>query len=122
MKPYRNPASRGGDSPVVDRNGVVLHIGRNFHVRRNSSECTHSLEDLAEALMFKSNTPVEGPRKGILRGPSVGLQTWADWLIEFRRRWRDGDPPQRAHRGHMVLGFGGWLLALVAIIEKALGG
>jgi hypothetical protein len=59
------------------------------------------------------------PRDGILHGPSKGLEVWADWLIYVHRRWHEGD--SKAGR-HLAFGVGGWLLALVTIIEKAVGG
>jgi hypothetical protein len=47
----------------------------------------------------------------------VGLQAWADWLIDVRRRWREDDPPPKPG-WHLMLGTGGWLLVLAEIVEK----
>jgi len=58
------------------------------------------------------------PRTGILQGPSPGLRAWADWIIDVRKRWHEDDPK----RGWRVLLGSGWLLALAAIIEKAVSG
>jgi hypothetical protein len=59
------------------------------------------------------------PHQGVLRGPSEGLEAWADWLIDIHKRWHEGDP----NAGwRLMLRSGGWLLALAAIIDKVLGG
>jgi hypothetical protein len=58
-------------------------------------------------------------RQGGLRGPSLGLRAWVDWVIDVRRRWHEADP--KAGR-RALLRSGGSLLALVAIAEKVLGG
>lgn len=56
-----------------------------------------------------------------LYGPSRNLRAWADWIIETRERWHKGDPPPKPG-WRLLAGAGGWLLAFVAIIEKAVGG
>jgi hypothetical protein len=61
----------------------------------------------------------DGSREGILRGPSAGLRVWADWLIDVRKRWHEGDPPRARWR---LFGSGAALLALATIIEKVVGG
>jgi len=62
-------------------------------------------------------------------GPSKRTRAWvnfieecADWLIDARKRWHDGDPPRKALGGRLLIGVGTSLLALAAIIEKLLGG
>jgi hypothetical protein len=57
------------------------------------------------------------PHVGKLRGPSVGLRAWSDWIIDVRSRWHEGDPK----RGRLLLGSVAWLLAFAAIAEKVLG-
>ncbi len=58
---------------------------------------------------------------GLLRGLSSGLRAWADWSIDVRRRWHEGDPPPSSARWRLF-GSGTALLALAAIIEKVMGG
>jgi hypothetical protein len=62
-----------------------------------------------------------GPHDGRLRGPSAGLQNWGAWIVALHKGWHEGDPSPSRFRWRMV-GVGGWLLALVAILEKAVGG
>jgi hypothetical protein len=49
------------------------------------------------------------------------LEAWANWIIDVRKRWHEGDPPRRAH-WRLVLGCGTALLTVAAINEKAMGG
>jgi hypothetical protein len=56
-----------------------------------------------------------------LHGPSEGLRAWADWCIDVHKRWHEGDPPPKAG-WRLVVGGGGWLVALTAIAVKLLGG
>jgi len=63
----------------------------------------------------------DGPYQGILHGPSAGLRAWADWIIDVRRRWHEGDPPRRP-RWRLVLGSSSALLAVAAIIERMISG
>jgi hypothetical protein len=44
-------------------------------------------------------------RRRVLSGPSEGFSAWTsywleigDWVIDARKRWRDGDPPAHARR------------------------
>jgi hypothetical protein len=80
-----------------------------------------------------SNTPIyrdeSAPHQGLLRGPSKGVRAWAaffeeraDWFVDARKRWHDGDPPPRAGRWRLVLGSGTVLIGAVAIVERVLGG
>jgi hypothetical protein len=63
------------------------------------------------------------PHEGVLHGPSPGLRAWADWLIDVRKRWHEGDPPRRAANWRLVLSSGPALLvAAMFIIERMLGG
>jgi hypothetical protein len=63
-----------------------------------------------------------GPHEGVLRGPSAGLRAWADWIIDVRKRWHEGDPPRGVAGTRLLLGAGAALLAAAALIEKAVGG
>jgi hypothetical protein len=55
------------------------------------------------------------------RGPSPGLEAWLKLIIKFRNEWHKGDPPPKPG-WRLLAGASWWLLALVAIIEKAVGG
>lgn len=80
---------------------------------------THQIRGPLDGHRSSSSYGDRGPRDGILHGPSKGLEAWADWLINVHKRWHEGD--SKAGR-RLAFGVGGWLLALAAIIEKALGG
>jgi hypothetical protein len=67
--------------------------------------------------------------KGRLRPPSEGIRAWtvywmefADWFIDARKRWHEGDPQSKAHRWRRVLGSGATVVAAAAIIERLAGG
>jgi hypothetical protein len=61
----------------------------------------------------------EPARDGL--GPSDAVRAWADWIIEVHERWHKGDPPPKPGL-RVLVGAGGWLLVIVAIIEKVFGG
>jgi len=54
-------------------------------------------------------------------GPSASVRAWADWVIDVRRPWHQGDPPPKPG-WRLLAGAGGWLLALAAIVEKIVAG
>jgi hypothetical protein len=64
-----------------------------------------------------------------MRGPSRAVRAWAlfleeraDWFIDARKRWHDGDPLGTGFWWRLILGFATALLAAWTLVERVLGG
>ena len=61
-------------------------------------------------------------------GPSPTVRAWVaffeelgDWLIDARRRWREGDPPTPAGVRRLALGWAPLVVAATVLLRHLLG-